>query len=139
MVLGTSPSVLPDADPSSGAATFRLLAGRLSVCPLELSRQPSFVVRPCAAFELGEVIGTGRAIDNGAVTQPRTGSMARIAVSQSVQGRMRLVGPTWLELDVSVTEPLLRQNFVFYTPDVTVASVSAVEIGGALGLGLHFP
>jgi hypothetical protein len=44
-----------------------------------------------------------------------------------------------MELELGLREPLLRQRFVFSTPDVPVSSVSVVEIAGALGLGMHFP
>jgi hypothetical protein len=138
-VLGASPTVLPEQTPGSGAASFWLLAGRLSLCPLEFAPRPSFRVSPCADFELGQLTGTGEPVANGTVTSLRTGTMTRVALGQTLQGRVRLTSRLWLEMGVGVREPLLRQNFVFHEPEVAVASVSAVELGAALGLGAHFP
>ena len=138
-LLSQSPTVLPEQMAGSGAATFTLLAARLSLCPIEFSPRSSFRVRPCADFELGQLTGQGRAVNNGSVTSLRSGSMTRVAVGQTLQGRFRLASRVWLEMEVAAREPLLRQNFVFYNPDVAVASVSAIELGGAIGVGMHFP
>jgi hypothetical protein len=138
-LLAASPTVLPEQTPDSGAATFTLMAGRLSFCPLEFSPLASFRVRPCADFELGQLTGKGRPVDNGSVTSLRTGAMTRVAVGQSAQGRIRVASRLWLEMEAAAREPLLRQNFVFHTPDVAVVSVSPVELFAALGLGVHFP
>jgi hypothetical protein len=125
--------------PAAGAATFRLYAGRLSACPLELGPRSWLVLRPCAGIELGRLVGKGQTVDNGGVTYPGSGSMLRLAAQQSFQAQMRLVGPLWLEVEGVLNEPLLRQNFVFYQPDVTVVSTSPVEVSAAAGLGLRFP
>ena len=138
-VLSASPTVQPDAAPDVGAATFTLIAARLAACPIEYQLRPSFVVRPCASLELGRLYASAETVPNGAVTDPRTGHIARVAMGQSLQGRVRVAPRIWMELEVGAAEPLLRQNFVFHTPDVRVGSVSAVEIGGALGLGAYFP
>jgi hypothetical protein len=138
-LLEQSPTVVPDQMPDSAAATFTLLAGRLSICPVEFSPRPSFRVRPCAELELGQLTGKGRPVANGAVTSLHSGTMTRVAVGQTLQGRIRLASRVWLELEMALREPLLRQNFVFHDPDVTVTSAPVVELGGALGLGLLFP
>ncbi len=138
-VIAESPTVLPDEGRGTGAATFTLLAGRLSLCPLQFSPRPSFRVRPCADFELGRFTGEGRPVANGTVTALRTGGMTRVAVGQTVEGRVRIASRLWIEMELGLREPLLRQNFVFYNPDVTVATVPVVELAGALGLGVHFP
>jgi hypothetical protein len=134
-----SATVVPEQMPGSAAAKFTLLAGRLSICPVEFSPRPSFRVRPCADFELGQLTGDGRPVTNGTVNSLYSGTMTRIAVGQTLQGRIRLASPVWLELEMALREPLLRQNFVFYEPDVTVTSAPVVELGGAVGLGVHFP
>jgi hypothetical protein len=138
-VWSASPTVLPDQMPDSGAATFMLFAGRLSLCPLEFAPHASFRVRPCADFELGQLTGKGQPVDNGSVTTLRSGSMIRVAVGQTLQARVRLASRFWLEMAANVREPLVRQNFVFHEPEVTVASVPPVELAGALGLGAYFP
>jgi hypothetical protein len=138
-LLAKSPEVLPEETSGAGAATFTLLAGRLSFCPLEFSPHPRFRIRPCGDLEVGQLTGQGRPVDNGSVKDLRSGTMTRIAVGETVQGRIRLFSQVWLEWEAAAREPLLRQNFVFYKPDVAVASVSPVELAGALGLGVHFP
>jgi hypothetical protein len=138
-VASWSPTLEPNAQPDVGAANLRLLAARLSACPIAYRFRGSFDVRPCASFELGRLDATAKQVPNGKIVQTREDYMTRVAIGQSVQARMRLMPAVWMELELGANEPLLRQNFVFRNPDVPVSSVSVVEIAGALGLGLHFP
>ena len=135
-----SPTVEPNAQPGVGAANMRLLAGRLAACPLEYRVRPGFRVRPCASFELGRLDAFAKQVPNGSVTDAGQGHMARVAVGESVEAHVRLAAPLWMDVELGLREPLLRQRFVFMTPDVVaVSSVSAVEIAGGLGLAVHFP
>jgi hypothetical protein len=137
-VLTQSPTVIPEGQPSTAAATFTLAAGRLDLCPLDLGPE-SFVLRPCVGLEIGRLEGTAKPVENGSITSLRSGHMLRLATRQNIQGRVRLAPRVWLELEAGTTLPLVRQKFVFLNPNVTVSSVAAVEIGGALGIGVYFP
>jgi hypothetical protein len=139
LVFAQSPTMIPDAQPDSGAATFTLIASRVALCPLEFWPRETLVIRPCASFEVGRLEGRAKPVDNGRITSLRSGQMLRLAAGQSIQARARLAGSLWFELEAGAIEPLLRQKFVFSNPDVTVSSVPAIELAAALGLGVHFP
>jgi hypothetical protein len=134
-----SPTVIPDALPNTGAATFTLIAGRVGLCPFEFRPSESFVVRPCATLEVGRLEGTAKPVDNGSITSLRSGRVLRLAPGQSVYGRVRVAGLFWFEGEAGATEPLIRQNFVFSNPRVTVSAAPAVEVAAAIGLGVYFP
>jgi hypothetical protein len=139
LVFTQSPTMIPDAQPDSGAAAFTLIASRVALCPLEFRPRETLVIRPCASFEVGRLEGRAKPVDNGRITSLRSGQMLRLAAGQSIQARARLAGSLWFELEAGAIEPLLRQKFVFSNPDVTVSSVPAIELAAALGLGVHFP
>ncbi len=134
-----SPTTIPADQPNSGAATFTLIAGRLALCPLEFRPRESFVIRPCATIEVGRLEGQAKPVDNGSITSLRSGQVLRLATGQSLQGKARLWGRIWLELEAGAIEPLVRQRFVFSKPSATVGSVPPVELAAALGLGVYFP
>jgi hypothetical protein len=118
-------------DREAGAARFRLLVGRLSLCPLAV-HEGVLTLRPCAVGMWGALDASGRATRNPENHTRPWGSLggglwAGVNASASVR----------IELDASFGATLVRDAFQF-EPDVFYETPS-VSARGSLGLSVLLP
>ena len=115
-------------------AAFRLLAGRVSACPVRawFGRGGAWIA-PCASFELGQLRGTGNTVPSY--------SPAVLWAAAGLAGRSQVqVGPLFLAAEVGVSFPLLSDHF-YFAPSETpgVYEVPPVAVAANLGLGASIP
>jgi hypothetical protein len=115
-----------------GSAELEWTAAQLTLCPAGLRPSDSWDLRACAAFQLGRLRGMGfRTFD------PATKAILWSSVALEVEGRYRLLGPSWLGWEGAFTMPFSRESF-YVEPGQTLHTVPAWGVSFGLGLGLHF-
>jgi hypothetical protein len=121
-----------EARPKS--ATFRLVAGRLDLCPAVYALSRALSTDLCAAVELGAVSAV--ASSAGGVEPARA---TRFWAAGDVLGRLRW-GPgaaIFVELEAGATFPLTRYDFALGTSDEFQREIHAIPSAGwVLGFGL---
>jgi hypothetical protein len=121
-----------------GSADFRLIDGRLEVCPLRLAPATSAELRPCAAFEAGQRKVTGRtAIE----TEAR--SEAWLAGAALLRARWFLLDQLVLEAHGGASFPAARSAVRFEdrvaSESETVHRVPAVAAFGGVAIAARIP
>jgi hypothetical protein len=120
-------------DRKGGRVRFRLLAGRLEVCPVRLALTRWLVVPACAGVEAGRLTAEGKNVVTGA-TDHVTWAAAVLAP------RVRLeLGRGFAEVVAEERFPLVRQSFEFRQPKQVVHEIPDVSFGAAAAVGLRFP
>lgn len=92
-----------------GDAQFRLLAGRLALCPLRRGVGARLQVVSCADLELGSL----RAQGGGAAVNERSASMLWLAPGASLRARLALTDRWGLEVAAGAKRLLRRDHFIF--------------------------
>ncbi len=117
---------------SDGAATFQLIAGRLSGCPVRLQLLIRLRVLPCATLDAGSL----RASGGGAAENVHTRHMPWVAGGALV----RLEIPVWQRLSVEAfvaARLLTRHDSFIFNPERLVYSVPRWSAGVGLGVSLR--
>ena len=119
---------------ASASAAFRLLAGRLTACPIRVwVLKARGWLSPCAAFELGHFGGAG---DVRASRSPGLLYSAAVLLARA----QLLLDPFFVGLEGGATFPLPRDTFYFSpATDQVVYQIPAVAFEGRIGAGMHFP
>jgi hypothetical protein len=118
---------------AAGEASFRLLAGRLSLCPvtLELARRARLV--PCATFDAGVLSGQG----GGSAENVTTRRMPWLAAGMTARLELDLARWATLEGFAGLRRLTRHDRFVF-RPQSLVYEVPGWSGGVGLGLAVHF-
>jgi hypothetical protein len=113
-------------------ASFHFVVGRLDLCPARATwRQLDGGL--CGRVETGRLSAEGSGVTFGqSVAYPW------VALGGALRLRWTIVGPLYVELEASVTAPLVREDFFFSQPRRTIENVPAVSAAGAAFLGVHF-
>jgi hypothetical protein len=121
------------ATTSVGAASFRLLAARLSACPLRLGLTAGISLRPCLELDAGALRGTpDETVRNGT---RRT--MPWLAGGLGLRGELSL--GAGLALDASAAgRGLVRHDAFVLRPGLPVYDVPPLSVGASLGLSYGF-
>jgi hypothetical protein len=117
-------------------ASFRLLAGRLSLCPFAIDLAPQFELTPCAGIDIGPLHGEGQA--SAALPNTRSATIFWGAAHAALRLRWRMARAFTFELGGELGFPLVRHDFVFELPHQMVGQVPVVGAGIALGAVVHF-
>ena len=117
-------------------ATFLLLAGGLSLCPVGLGLAARLELIPCAGIELGTLRGRGQ--ESVALSNPRSASIFWAAGHVNLGLRWRVADAISLEMGGGLGFPLVRHSFVFEGPDQVIYELPAVGAGGAVAAMVHF-
>jgi hypothetical protein len=113
---------------------FRVLKGRLELCPVEPRLSDGVFVSPCAGFELGS--HSGQSFPDGErVETPHTASGLWAAATLSVRLRLRF-GAFEVGLGPELGVPLRRNQFALTGPERPVYEVPRLTVGGFLSVGL---
>ena len=117
----------------AGSAAFTLRSARLLLCPVRVQGFWGIDVRPCAAFDAGELSAQGF----GTVENKQSSLFWSAAGAEALIDVLR-VGRFTLGLDGGLLFPLRRDGFYFDTnPDVVVHTIPAVAASGALSLSVR--
>jgi hypothetical protein len=128
--------VANDVSLNDRSASFTRWAARLEACPISLVLSPRLEMPACAALELGQLSGAGRA--SAALLDPQSAKILWTAAEASAGLRWE-PDLWWIEARGSAGLPLVRHNFVFRGPAETVFEVPVVGWGLAVQIGAHFP
>jgi hypothetical protein len=104
-LLTTSTATISSAD---GDAEFRLLTGRLGICPLRRALGASVLV-PCATFDAGSLMAKG----GGAALNTTSKNMPWLAAGASLRAQFALSAALGLEVGAGARALLRRDRFVF--------------------------
>lgn len=118
-------------------ATFLLLVGGLSVCPVAAEIAPRLELAPCVGVEAGNLHGTGE--KSTALPNPRSADIFWAAGYADLRLRWRAAEVLSVELTAEVGVPLVRHDFTFEGPSAVIYALPAIGGGGALGAVAHFP
>jgi hypothetical protein len=128
--------VAGDGSVGERSATFTRWAARLEACPTSWNLGAHFELPACAAFELGQLAGAGRA--SHALPNPESDQILWSAVEASAGFRWQ--PDRWvLEARGGLGFPLVRHKFVFKAPVDPIFDVPAVGWTVAIDVGAHFP
>lgn len=118
---------------AAGSAAFMLRSARLTLCPLRWQAFWGIDVRPCAAFEAGELAAQGFG-----TAQNKGSSLFWAAGGAEALVDVLHVGRLTLGLEGGVSFPLRRDRFYFDTnPGVDVHSVPVIAGNGAVSLSIR--
>jgi hypothetical protein len=120
---------LPKTVPTpSGEAELNWWTVRASACPFRWPAQASVILRPCALFDLGRLVGHGSDTDNNRRTESGTwvamGGGARIDVIP--------VPGLWITVEGGALAPFIHHRF-FFAPDSTANTAFETSSVGAFG------
>ena len=124
-----------------GNAELSWWAGRLDLCPVDLARVEWAAVRPCVAFDLGQVSGSGKH-KPGVELEEHDADFTW--ASGALIGRVDFepVGPLLLRLEAAFVVPFTSAAGFELRGDSgtdTVVDVPDVSLAAAAGLGLRLP
>lgn len=115
----------------TGSADFDRWTGRLALCPFAYHVTP-LRIAPCAAGEIGLLVGSGRALPQAQSRPlPWLSALLGARVQWNVGGGLFLEGEGWAEM------PLLRHTYIL-RPQTTVFSVPSIGVGAGLAVGYLF-
>jgi len=114
---------------SLGDAEFRLLTGRLALCPLRFGADGAPAMLACAEFDGGELRGAGR----GGTRNARTQSMPWLAAGLALKAVVPLSSWLGFEALAGVRGLVFHDRFLL-NPEAVMHDVPAVSVG--LGVGL---
>jgi hypothetical protein len=113
---------------------FRLIKGRIELCPIEPRISARILLSPCPGFELGSQTGQSYP-DGDRVETPHTVSELWIAVTLAVRLRLHL-GALELGFGPELGVPLRRNRFTLTNPERPVYDVPRATVGLSAALGL---
>ena len=122
------------AENNVSTARFRLVAGRLDGCPVEIHLARGVALEPCLALEVGRVQATAKES-----AQLAASAAERWWVAGDLLGRLRFAPlPTFFgELEAGPSFPFSRYVFYLGTETDTLGQVHQVPVvGWVVGLGL---
>jgi hypothetical protein len=122
------------AEQSVGSAEFRAYLGRLAGCwwfGAGLGDGRIFL-SPCAGMEGGTVVASG------SIASPQTATRVWLAPLVDARVLAGLTRGVWLSAGGSAFFPLVRDTFVFTSPNVTIHRVPLAGAGAELGLAAAF-
>ncbi|MEO8797798.1 MAG: hypothetical protein ABI551_07935 [Polyangiaceae bacterium] len=119
------------SDPfAQGAAHFTWTEGGIDGCPVVWAPIARLRLAPCLRAEAGIVEASG--VD---ASPARSQTRPWLLLGAVGRGQLRLVGPVFIELEMALYAPLVRDRF-YLEPDTTVFRASAIAWGGSAGLGV---
>jgi len=115
-------------------AQFQLTFGRAEACPFSVALSDRFAVEPCAAMDVGQLVGKGQR--SAVITEPETANV--LWLCPTALGRLRLnLGEVLLfEVEAEIGAPLKQQKF--FLKEAQVYEIPAVRFGAAFGVGFRF-
>lgn len=118
--------------PSDDRSRFRLLALRVSVCPV--GADAGWRWRACAVADGGALSAEGRGVDQSM-------SKTRPWLAAGLRGRLGLAlsSRIYVDLDLIGEANLTRDHFIFQNPKRTVYDVPFASFAGGLTAGASFP
>jgi hypothetical protein len=118
----------------AGDGSFRLLAGRLQGCPLQLTLAKSLRLVPCALVEVGSLQAQG----GGAALNVQAPSMLWLAFGGALRAQLDLIPALALEGTLSATALAEHAKFVLLNSSL-VYQVPVGSFGAGLGILLRLP
>ena len=119
---------------SAGDGSFRLVAGRLHGCPLQLALARSFRLVPCALVEVGSLQAQG----GGAALNVQAPSMLWLGFGAALRAQLDLTAAFALEGTLNATALAEQAKFVLLRSSL-VYQVPVGSFGAGLGILLRLP
>ncbi len=120
--------------PSVGSSDFRAYLGRLAACwwfGAGLGDGHIFL-SPCAGMEGGPLVASG------SIASPQTATRVWLAPVLDARILARVTRGVWLSAGGSAFFPLVRDTFVFSSPNVLIHHVPVAGAGAELGVAGAF-
>jgi hypothetical protein len=117
-------------------ASFLLLAGGPSLCPVELGLGAGLEITPCAGIELGALRGRGE--QSAALPSPQSASIFWAAAHVDLRLRWRVAETFSFEGGGELGIPLVRHSFIFEGPNEMIHEIPVAGAGATVGGVVHF-
>jgi hypothetical protein len=122
---------------AQGQATFEWTALRAEGCPLRVATKDRVLsFYPCAGLEIGRTHATGLKV--GDIVHPQADDPLWLAFPVVGRIRLEIASILSLELEGGPIATIMRQKFVFMSPNETIHQVPAFGAVASLGAGVHF-
>jgi hypothetical protein len=120
---------------AGGTAEFRVIAGRLSGCPVRWGAARSPSIHGCVEFDAGALHASASGPD---VSRAGPQTMAWLAFGPAARGQWPLVD--WLSVEATAgLKALAVHNRFVFRPSTLVYDVPLLSLGFGLGVGGHLP
>jgi hypothetical protein len=120
------------AETSSGVASFRWTAARISGCPVRFPATGPLALRPCALLDLGAIDAMGEQTE-----RPDSALSAWVATGGALRAEGQPIDELSLVLEGGMVVPLIRDRF-YFDPGITAFEVPDLGAMARLGVVTRF-